>query len=47
LLKKIEETDSTIHPKTANGLVWRLIKKYPDKVHKTKEGLFRLLKNKD
>jgi hypothetical protein len=46
LLKKIKEEDSSFHPKTVNGCVWKLIEKYPDKVYKPEKGLFRLLKYK-
>jgi hypothetical protein len=44
LLRVIKEKDPTIHPKTANGLIWKLPEKYPDKVHKPKKGLFKLIK---
>jgi len=46
LLKIIKQKDPTIHPKTANGLVWKMIEKYPDKVYKPKKGCFRLVKYK-
>jgi Mg2+/Co2+ transporter CorB len=32
------------HPKTINGCVWKLVEKYPQKVHKPKTGVFQLLK---
>ena len=44
LRKKIEESDPGFHPKTVNGCVWKLVEKYPDRVHKPSKGLFRLLK---
>ena len=44
LLKKIQASDSSLHPKTINGCVWKLIDKYPDKVYKPSKGLFRLVK---
>lgn len=44
LRKRIEASDRTFHPKTVNGCIWKLIEKYPDKVYKPSEGLFRLLK---
>lgn len=47
LNKMIEETDQTLHPKTINGCVWRLVEKFPDKVHKPSKGLFRLVKYKN
>lgn len=46
LLKKIEKSDPTLHPKTVNGCVWKLVEKYPDKVYKPEKGLFRLVKYK-
>jgi len=42
LLRIIKETDPTIHPKTANGLVWKLVERHPDRVEKPEKGLFRL-----
>lgn len=44
LKTKIEESDPSFHPKTVNGCVWKLVEKYPDRVHKPSKGLFRLLK---
>jgi hypothetical protein len=46
LLSKIKASDSTFHPKTVNGCVWKLVEKYPDMVYKPSKGLFRLLKYK-
>ena len=46
LLTKIKESDSSLHPKTVNGCVWKLIEKFPDKVYKPSKGLFRLVKFK-
>lgn len=46
LLQKIKESDSSLHPKTVNGCVWKLTEKYPDKVYKPSKGLFRLTKYK-
>lgn len=43
LNRKIGETDSSLHPKTINGTVWKLVENYPDRVHKPEKGLFRLL----
>lgn len=42
LIKKILEIDPTLHPKTVNGCVWKLIEKYPEKVYKPSKGLFKL-----
>jgi len=47
LLVKIEESDSTLHPKTVNGCVWKLVEKFPDRVYKPTKGVFRLLKFKN
>jgi hypothetical protein len=46
LLLKIQEFDSTLHPKTINGYIWKLVDKYPDKVYKPEKGVFKLLKYK-
>ncbi|WP_321431103.1 hypothetical protein [uncultured Methanolobus sp.] len=46
LLSEIKASDSTFHPKTVNGCVWKLIEKYPDRVYKPSKGLFRSLKYK-
>ena len=46
LATKIKKSDSTFHPKTVNGCVWKLAEKFPDKVYKPSKGLFRLLKYK-
>lgn len=46
LLKKIHEKDPSLHPKTVNGMVWKLMQKYPDKVYKPAKGVFRLKKFK-
>lgn len=44
LLTKIQASDPTLHPKTVNGCVWKLVEKFPDKVYKPSKGLFRLSK---
>jgi len=46
LRTRIEEADSSFHPKTVNGCVWKLVENYPDRVYKPSKGLFRLLKYK-
>lgn len=46
LLRIIKTTDPTIHPKTANGLIWKLVEKFPDQIHKPQKGLFQLVKYK-
>ena len=42
----IKKYDSSLHPKTVNGCIWKLTEKFPDKVYKPTKGLFRLLKYK-
>ena len=46
LLSKIKASDPTLHPKTVNGCVWKLVVKYPEKVYKPSKGLFRLVRYK-
>ncbi len=46
LIAIIKASDPTLHPKTINGCIWKLVEKYPDKVYKPSKGLFRLLKYK-
>lgn len=46
LISKIKASDSSFHPKTINGCIWKLVEKYPDKVYKPSKGVFRLLKYK-
>jgi len=46
LRSKIEASDPNLHPKTVNGVVWKLVQKFPDKVYKPSRGLFRLKKYK-
>ena len=46
LAKQVRASDSTIHPKTLNGCIWKLIDTFPDKVYKPTKGLFRLVKYK-
>jgi len=42
---KIEEANPDFHPKTINGCIWKLVERFPDKVHKPSRGVFRLLKD--
>ncbi|WP_156837196.1 hypothetical protein [Nesterenkonia alba] len=44
LLRIIEDTDPTIHPKTANGVVWKLVENHPETIHKPARGRFQLKK---
>jgi hypothetical protein len=46
LLSRITASDHTLHPKTVNGCIWKLVEKFPDKVYKPSKGLFRLRKYK-
>lgn len=46
LISKIKASDPSLHPKTVNGCIWKLIERFPDKVYKPSKGLFRLLKYK-
>ncbi|MBI4733446.1 MAG: hypothetical protein HY779_01240, partial [Rubrobacteridae bacterium] len=41
---RIKESDATLHPKTINGVIWKLSQKYPERVYKPSKGVFRLLK---
>lgn len=43
LNRRIEKRHPDFHPKTINGCVWKLIEKFPDKVHKPEKGLFQLI----
>lgn len=47
LRREIEASDPTFHPKTVNGIVWKLPQKYPNKVYKPEKGVFRLVKFKN
>jgi hypothetical protein len=46
LRKMIEVSDPGFHPKTVNGCVWKLVERYPDRVHKPSKGLFQLRGNR-
>lgn len=46
LRKALEKSNPEFHPKTVNGIIWRLTEKFPDKVYKPEKGFFRLLKFK-
>ncbi len=41
LLTKIKASDPSFHPKTVNGCVWKLVERFPERVERTKDGLFR------
>jgi hypothetical protein len=44
LAAEIKASDTSLHPKTVNGCIWKLVEKFPDKVYKPSKGLFRLTK---
>jgi len=46
LNKVAEEKDPSLHPKSINGCVWKLLEKYPDDVYKPSKGVFMLKKFK-
>jgi len=46
LNSKIIKSDSSFHPKTVNGCVWKLIEKFPERIYKPSKGVFCLLKYK-
>lgn len=46
LLNIIKEKNPSIHAKTANGLIWRITDRYPEKIYKPEKGRFRLTKYK-
>ena len=43
----VEASDPSLHPKTINGCVWRLVEKYPERVYKPSKGVFRLTKHRN
>jgi len=46
LISQIKSADPSLHPKTVNGCIWKLIEKFPDRVYKPTKGLFQLIKYK-
>lgn len=46
LARKVKASNSSFHPKTINGVIWKLVENFPDKIYKPSKGLFKLLKNK-
>ena len=44
LNKMIIASNPKFHPKTVNGVVWKLVEKHPEEVHKPEKGLFQLKK---
>ena len=46
LARKVKSFNPAFHPKTINGIIWKLAQNFPDKVYKPEKGLFRLIKYK-
>ena len=46
LLKQIQASDPSLHPKTINGCVWQLTNNFPNTIYKPEKGLFRSTKYK-
>ena len=46
LAERVQKPDSTIHPKTLNGCIWKLAETFPDEIYKPEKGRFRLKKYK-
>ena len=44
LNRMIKASDPSLHPKTINGTVWKLVENFPNLVYKPERGLFRLTK---
>jgi hypothetical protein len=44
ILRQVTAKNPTFHPKTVNGLIWKLPQKYPDKIFKPGKGIFKLKK---
>ena len=42
MLSLIQEAFPDFHSKTINGVVWKLVDNFPDKVYKPEKGLFKL-----
>lgn len=42
LAKKVQASDSAIHPKTLNGCIWKLPETFPSKIYKSEKGKFKL-----
>jgi len=46
ILSRIKESNPNFHPKTVNGLIWKLMENFPEKVYKPSRGVFKLIKYK-
>lgn len=43
LNRMVKEKYPDFHPKTINGCVWKLLERFPEKVHKPEKGKFKWL----
>lgn len=44
MIKMIQDAYPDFHPKTINGVVWKLVENNPGKVYKPEKGLFKINK---
>lgn len=42
LMRRVLAVNPDLHPKTVNGLIWKLVERWPEKVFRTEDKLFRL-----
>lgn len=42
LINLIKESDPGFHPKTVNGSIWKFVERYPERVYRDGDGLFKL-----
>lgn len=47
LAKEVLAKNPSLHPKTVNGLIWKLVQTFPEQVYKSDRGRFRLIKYKE
>lgn len=47
LAKEVLAKNPSLHPKTVNGLIWKLVHTFPKQVYKPDRGRFRLTKYKE
>lgn len=46
IAKIVKHREPSFHPKTVNGLIWKMPEKYTEKVFKPEKGKFQLIKYK-
>lgn len=46
LARQVKERSPDLHPKTINGLIWKLEQNFPNQVYKPQKGRFKLTKYK-